>query len=143
VLLSLGVSSDGLPLRLGRRDGHPSDSTETPVAIEEGLALGLEGVRGMVAASKAYGKRTLGLGLEQGGGLITRGPHTWAVRQELEAWGQPQGPLPLLLEKPGRTRQDSPRHWHGRSGVRRGEGEYAEGRCAVEDLRLLGVHSSQ
>src|SRR5215831_17272246 len=46
VLLSLGVSSDGLPLRVGIRDGNTSDSTETPVAIEECLALGLDGVRG-------------------------------------------------------------------------------------------------
>src|SRR5262249_13638232 len=60
VLLSLGVSSDGLPLRLGIRDGNTSDSTEPPVAIEECLALGLEGVRGIVADSKAYCKRTLG-----------------------------------------------------------------------------------
>src|ERR671937_1746999 len=35
VLLSLGVSSEGLPLRMGLRDGNTSDSTETPVAIEE------------------------------------------------------------------------------------------------------------
>src|SRR5438093_9153544 len=35
VLLSLGVSSDGLPLRLAVRDGNTSDSTETPVAMEE------------------------------------------------------------------------------------------------------------
>src|SRR5262249_13142517 len=47
VLLSLGVSSDGLPLRMGVRDGNTSDSTETPVAIEECLALGLDGVRGI------------------------------------------------------------------------------------------------
>ena len=47
VLLSLGVSGDGgLPLRLGLRDGNTSDSVETPVAIEECLALGLEGVHG-------------------------------------------------------------------------------------------------
>jgi transposase len=68
VLLSLGVSSDGLPLRLGVRDGNTSDSTETPVAIEECVALGLDGVRGIVADSKAYCKRTLGLCLEQGVG---------------------------------------------------------------------------
>ena len=44
VLLSLGVSGDGgLPLRLGIRDGNTNDSTETPVAIEECLALGLKG----------------------------------------------------------------------------------------------------
>jgi transposase len=59
VLLSLGVSGDGaLPLRLGLRDGHTSDSTETPVAIAECLALALQGVIGLVADSKAYSQRT-------------------------------------------------------------------------------------
>jgi transposase len=101
VLLSLGVSSDGLPLRLGVRDGNTNDSTETPGAIEECVALGLDGVRGIVADSKAYCKRTLGLGLEQGVGLVTLVPRTCTVRQEVEAWGQQQGALPLLLEKPG------------------------------------------
>src|SRR5499426_4835937 len=43
VLLSLGVSSDGLPLRMGLRDDKTSDSTATPGAIEECLALGLDG----------------------------------------------------------------------------------------------------
>ena len=95
VLLSLGVSSDGLPLRMGVRDGNTSDSTETPVAIEECLALGLDGVRGIVADSKAYCQRTLGWCLEQGVGLITLVPRTCAVRQELEAWGQQHGALPL------------------------------------------------
>ena len=66
VLLSLGVSGDGgLPLRVGLRDGNRSDSVETPLAIEECLALGLEGVRGIVADSKAYSRRTLGLCLER------------------------------------------------------------------------------
>ena len=61
VLLSLGVSGDGgLPLRVGVRDGNRNDSVETPVAIEECLALGLEGVLGIVADSKAYSRRTLG-----------------------------------------------------------------------------------
>jgi transposase len=54
VLLSLGVSGDGgIPLRVGLRDGNRSESVETPVAIAECLALGLEGVRGIVAASQA------------------------------------------------------------------------------------------
>lgn len=54
VLLRLGVSGDGsIPLRLGVRDGNRSDSVETSVAIAEGLALGLEGGRGIVADSKA------------------------------------------------------------------------------------------
>src|SRR5262244_525541 len=143
VLLSLGVNSEGLPLRLGVRDGNTSDSTETPVAIEEYVALGLDGMRGIVADSKAYCKRTLGLCLEQRVGLITLVPRTCAVRQEVEAWGQQQGPLPLLLEKPGRTRQESPRRWHGRSVVRQVEVEYADGRLTVEALRFLVVHSSQ
>ena len=54
VLLSLGVSSEGLPLRMGLRDGNTSDSRETPVAIEECLALGLDGVRGIVADSNQW-----------------------------------------------------------------------------------------
>jgi transposase len=54
VLLSLGVrGAGGVPLRLGGREGNRSDSVETPVAIEEGLAWGVEGVRGIVADSKA------------------------------------------------------------------------------------------
>jgi transposase len=144
VLLSLGVSSDGgLPLRLGVRDGNTSDSTETPVAIEECLALGLAGVRGIVADSKAYCKRTLGLCLEKRVGLITLVPRTCAVRQELEAWGPQQGALPLLLEKPGRTRQEFPRQWHGQSVMRRVEVEYSDGRVALEALRFVVVHSNQ
>src|SRR5215510_4417201 len=143
VLLSLGVSSEGLPLRLGLRDGNTSDSTETPIAIEEGVALGLDGVRGIGADSKAYGKRTLGLCLEKGVGLITLVPRTCAVRQEVEAWGQQHGPLPLLLEKPGRTRQEPPRRWHGQSVRRCVAVEYADGRQDVAELRFLVVHSSQ
>jgi len=124
VLLSLGVSSDGgLPLRLGVRDGHTSDSTEPPVAIEACLALGLEGVRGSVAESKADCKRTRGLCLEKRVGLITLVPRPCAVRQELAAWGTQQGAWPWLLETPGRTRQESPRQWHGQSVVRRVEVE--------------------
>jgi transposase len=54
VLLSLGVSGDGgLPLRVGLRDGNRSASVETPLAIEECLALGVDGVRGLVAESQA------------------------------------------------------------------------------------------
>ncbi len=143
VLLSLGVSSEGLPLRMGLRDGNTSDSTETPVAIEECVALGLGGVRGIVADSKAYCRRTLGLCLEQGVGLITLVPRTCTVRQEVEVWGQQQGALPLLLDKPGRTRQEPPRQWHGQSVVRRVPVEYPDGRLDVAEIRFLVVHSSQ
>src|SRR5262249_56198800 len=93
---------------MGLRDRNTSDSTETPVAMEECVALGLDGVRGMVADSKAYCKRTLGLCLEQGVGLITLVPRTCAVRQALETWGQQQEALPLLLEKPGPSPHEPP-----------------------------------
>ena len=144
VLLSLGVSGDGgLPLRMGLRDGNRSDRVETPLAIEECLALGLDGVRGIVADSKAYSRRTLGLCLEQAIGLVTLVPGTCTVRQELETWGQQQPALPLLVEKPGRTKAEAPRHWHGQSVVRPVEVEYSTGRVAVEALRFVVVHSSQ
>jgi transposase len=144
VLLSLGVSGDGgIPLRLGVRDGNRSDSVETPVAIEECLALGLDGVRGIVADSKAYSRRTLGLCLERGVGIVTLVPRTCAVRQELEAWGGQQPALPLLIEKPGRTKDEAPRRWHGQSMVRQVEVEYSGGRVAQELVRFVVVHSSQ
>ena len=144
VLLSLGVSGDGgLPLRLGMRDGNRSDSVETPLAIQACLALGLEGGRGIVADSKGYSRRTLGLCLEQGIGLVTLVPRTCAVRQALEAWGQQQSALPLLVEKPGRTKDEAPRRWHGQSVMRPVEVEYSDGRVAQEAVRFVVVHSSQ
>jgi transposase len=144
VLLSLGVSGDGgLPLRVGVRDGNCSDSVETPLAIEECLALGLEGVRGIVADSKAYSRRTLGVCLEHGIGLVTLVPRTCAVRQELEAWGRQQPALPLLVEKLGRTKDEAPRHWHGQSVMRQVEVEDSDGRITLEALRFVVVRSSQ
>jgi transposase len=144
VLLSLGVSGDGgVPLRLGVRDGNRSDSVETPVAIEECLALGLEGMRGIVADSKAYSRRTLGVCLEHKVDLITLVPRTCAIRQALETWGRQQPALPLLLEKPGRTKDEAPRRWHGQSVRRQVEVEYRDGRVAQETLRFVVVHSSQ
>ena len=144
VLLSLGVSGDGgIPLRVGLRDGNCSDSVETPRAIEECLALGLDGVRGIVADSKAYSRRTLGLCLEHGIGLVTLVPRTCAIRQELEAWGCQHPPLPLLAEKPGRTRDEAPRRWRGQSVRRQVEVEYSDGRVAQEAVRFIVVHSSQ
>jgi transposase len=144
VLLSLGVSGDGgLPLRVGVRDGNRNDSVETPVAIEACLALGLEGVRGIVADSKAYSRRTLGLCLERKLGLVTLVPRTCAIRQDLEAWGCQQPALPLLREKPGRTQGEAPRRWHGQSVTRPVEVEYSDGRVVLEALRFVVVHSSQ
>lgn len=144
VLLSLGVSGDGgLPVRVGIRDGNRSDSVETPLAIEECVALGLDGVRGIVADSKAYSRRTLGMCLEHGIGLVTLVPRTCAVRQELEAWGRQPPALPLLVEKLGRTKDEAPRHWHGQSVMRQVEVESSDGQVAQKEVRFVVVHSSQ
>jgi hypothetical protein len=113
------------------------------VAIEEGVALGFDGVRGIVADSTAYCKRTLGLCLEKQVGLITLVRRSWGVRQEWEMWGQQQAALPFWLDTPGRTRQEPPRRWHGRSVSRQVEVESADGRLAGEARRFLVVHSSQ
>ena len=143
MLLSLGGGGEGaLPLRLGIRDGNTSESTETPVAIEECLTLGLQGVGGIVADSTAYSQRTLGLCRAKKGGLVTRVPRTWAIRQELETWGQQQAPVPVLLEKPGRTSQEAPRRWRGQSVLRSVAVEYAEGRIDQAALRFVVVQSS-
>jgi transposase len=144
VLLSLGVSGDGgSPVRLGLRDGNRSDRVETPVALEECLALGLEGVRGIGADSKAYSRRTWGVGLEHTIDFVTLVPRTCAVRQALEAWGQQQPVFPLFVEKPGRTRDEAPRRWHGQSVMRQGEVEDSDGRGTLEALRFVVVHASQ
>jgi transposase len=66
-----------------------------------------------------------------------------AIRQALEAWGQQQPALPLFVEKPGRTKDEVPRRWHGQSVVRQVEVEYSDGRVALEALRFVVVHSSQ
>jgi transposase len=69
LLLSLGVSGDGgLPLRMGLHDSHTSDSVDVPRAIEPWVAFHLDGLQGLVADSKAYTQRTLGLCLESGMG---------------------------------------------------------------------------
>src|SRR2546422_11159326 len=88
------------------RDGHWSDRVETPRAMEACLAWGWEGMRGSVAESKASSRRTLGLCLEHKIDLVTRVPRPCALRQALEAWGQQQLALPLVVEKPGRTALD-------------------------------------
>jgi len=65
------------------------------------------------------------------------------VRQALEAWGRQQPALPLLVEKPGRTKDEAPRRWHGHSILRRVEVEYSKGRVTQEEVRFVVVHSSQ
>jgi hypothetical protein len=65
------------------------------------------------------------------------------VRQALEAWGQQQAALPLLVEKPGRTQVEAPRRWPGQSVMRQVEVAYSDGRVAQEELRVVVVHSRQ
>jgi hypothetical protein len=141
---SLGVSSDGgVPLRLGVRDGNTRESPETPGAIAACLALGRAGRCGLGADRNAYGQRPWGLGLEKRVGRITLVPRPCAVRQALAAWGPPPGALPWWRAQPGRTRQESPRQWHGQRVVRRVEGASSEGRVALAARRCGGVHSHQ
>jgi transposase len=144
VLLSLGGSGDGgLPLRMGLRDGNTSDSVEVPQAIKERLALGLDGFKGIVADSKAYSQHTLGLCLEQEVGLVTLVPRTCGIRQEVEAWGQQQSSLPLLVDKPARRRGDAPRRWYGCSISREVEVAYGDGRIELAPVRFVAVYSTQ
>jgi transposase len=128
---------------MGLFDGNTSDSVDVRQAIEESLALGLGGVKGIVADAKAYSGRTLGLCLEQEMGLVTLVPRTCSIRQEVEAWGQHQSSLPLLVEKPARRRTDTPRQWYGRSVTREVEVEYADGRLALAPIRFVAVYSNQ
>ena len=144
MLLSWGVRGDGgIPLRRGRRDGKRRDRGATPVAIEACLAVGVDGVRGLVAESTAESRRTLGWGLEHGLGRVTVVPRTCAMRQALAAWGRQPPALPLLVEKPSRTKDEAPRRWHGPSVLRGVEGEDRAGRVTQEEGRLVVVHSRQ
>ena len=144
VLLSLGVSGDdGLPLRMGLHDGNTSDSVDVPRAIEQSVALNLDGLKGLVGDSKAYTQRTLGLCLETGMGLVTLVPRTCSIREEDEDWGQHQVSLPLLLERPAKRHGEMPRRWYGRSVKRKIEVEYQDGAIALAPIRFLAVYSTQ
>jgi hypothetical protein len=74
---------------------------------------------------------------------VTLVPRPCSVRQELEAWGQQQAPLPLLVEQPGRTKLEAPRRWHGQSVRRQVAVEDRGGRTAQEEVRFVVVPSSQ
>jgi transposase len=65
------------------------------------------------------------------------------VRQDLEPWGQQHPALPLVLEKPGRTKAEAPRRWHGHSVIRPVEVEYRDEGVRPAALRFVVVHSSQ
>jgi transposase len=144
VILSLGVSRDGgLPLRMGLHDGNHSDTVDVPEAIEQSVGFNLGGLHGLVADSKAYTQRTLGLCLETGMGLVTLVPRTCAIRQEVERWGQQQVSLPLLLDKPGKRLSDPPRRWYGRSATRQVEVEDRQEQVIHAPIRFIAVYSTQ
>jgi transposase len=128
---------------MGLHDGNRSDTVDIPQAIEQSVALGLDGLRGIVADSKAYTPRTLGLCRETGMGLVTLVPRTCTIRQEVEAWGQRRVSLPLLLEKPGKRRLDAPRRWYGRSVTRQVEVEDGEGYVTLAPIRFVAGYSTQ
>jgi transposase len=107
------------------------------------LALNLDGLQGMVADSKAYTQRTLGLCLETGMGLVTLVPRTCGIRQEVEAWGQRQVSLPLLLERPAKRQGDGPRRWYGRSVIREVEVEDQAGHVTLAPMRFIALYSTQ
>ena len=111
--------------------------------IEESLALGLEGLMGIVVDSKAYSQRSLGWCLEKQMGLVTLVPRTCGVRQELESWAQQQAELPMWVEKPGRTPREAARQWRAQSVTRSVPVAYREGRVVTEPVRFLVIHSSQ
>ena len=75
--------------------------------------------------------------------MVTLVPRPCAIRQAREAWGQQQLALPLLVEKPGRTKAAAPRRWHGHRVMRQGEVEESEQRVVQEEVRLVVVHASQ
>src|SRR5687768_8057925 len=75
-------------------------------------------------------------------GLVTLVPRTCSMRQEVEAWDQRQGSLPLLLERPAKHHGDAPRRWYGRSVIRQVEVEDAKGHVALAPIRFIAVYST-
>jgi len=87
---------------MGLHDGNRSDTVDIPEATKQSMALGLGGLRGIVADSKAYTPRTLGLCRENGMGLVTLVPRTCAIRQEVQRLCQG---LEKRRDKPVRCRE--------------------------------------
>jgi hypothetical protein len=106
------------------------------------MALNLGGLQSMVADAKAYTQRTLGLCLETGMGLVTLVPRTCSIRQEVEAWGQRQVSLPLLLERPAKRQGHGPRRWYGRSVMREVEVEDEKGHVTLTPIRFIALYST-
>jgi hypothetical protein len=76
-------------------------------------------------------------------GLVTLVPRTCGIRQEVEAWGQRQSSLPLVVDKPARRRRDASRRWSGRRITWEVEVAYDDGRIALAPIRLVAVSSHQ
>jgi transposase len=128
---------------MGLHDGNTSDTVDVLQAIHQSVALHLDGLQGLVADSKAYTQRTLGLCLETGMGLVILVPRTCGIRQAVEAWGQQQASLPLLLERPAKRQGDGPRRWYGRSVIREVEIEDQAGHVTLAPLRFIALYSTQ
>ena len=142
VLLRLGVSSEGLPLRMGLRDGNTSDRTEPPVAMEECVALASTGsaalgptvrpmvnVRGDCAWRSGWGSSPwcrvrVRCARRERRGAAARG----VARMARKTWADPSGAVAMLA-------------WTTR--VRRVSVADADGRLDAAERRCLVVHSSQ
>jgi hypothetical protein len=74
---------------------------------------------------------------------VTLVPRTGGIRQEVEAWGQHQVSLPLLLERAAKRQGDAPRRWYGRSVKRKVEVEYQDGHIALAPIRLIAGYATQ
>jgi len=128
---------------MGLHDGNTSDNVDVPRAIEQSLVLNLDGLKGLVSDPKAYRQRTFGLCLANGMGLVTLVPRTCGIRQEVEAWGQQQVSLPLLLERSAKRQGEAPRRWYGGSVKRKVEVEYQDGHIALALIRFIALYSTQ
>ena len=108
-----GVRGEGgLPGRVGLRAGHRRARGAPPGARAACLAVGVEGVRGLVAARQAARRRPLG------------------------GWRAPP-PWPLWVAPPGRRQPEAPRRWQGQRVRRPGEGEDSAGREACATRRVV------
>ena len=123
------------------REGHRRARGAPPLAMEEGLALGVEGRRGLVAERQASRRRPLGLGLEPQSGWGTLVPRPCARRQARATWGPPPLAWPRCGEQPGRPQAEAPRRWPGHSVIRQGEVEARETQGVQAEVRVVVVQA--
>ena len=146
VLLSLGVSGDGgVPLRLGVRDGNRSDSVETPWRLKNVWPWAWRGVRGIVADSKAYSRRTGGCVSSTRSISSRSSAHLCRPPWPLRSLGPTATCVPPLAREAWADRkvEAATALVIGLKRTPQVEVEYVDGRIVQEALRFVVVHSSQ